>query len=85
MAFDWQLIHTDPGRGAEQPLSPPKGFAGTGDEYVQWLRSGWSCARRRQYVQCIARMMRNPAVYNRPEVRGPYARQALQALERIAK
>ena len=40
MAFDWRVIHTEPGRGAEQPLSPPKGFAGTGDEYVQWLRSG---------------------------------------------
>jgi hypothetical protein len=88
MAFDRRVIHTDAGRGADQPLSPPKGFAGKGHEYVQWLRRGWSCPRRRQYLQCIARMMRNPAVYRRPEIRGPYARQALQALqalERIAK
>ena len=85
MAFDWRAIHTEPGHGVGQPLSPPEGFVGTGDQYLEWLRSGWTCPQRRQHIRCIARMMGNPAVYKRPQVCGPYARQALAVLERVGQ
>ena len=82
--LDVSLVDTSPGASECNPFSPPAGFTGSPDDYVQLLRSRFKDIALGQRMQVIARHYNNPEAEKPTKIEGPYRLEAWNIIHTLS-